>query len=174
MSEAVRLSTHPGVFGPNSTPVQTQLLVLPDKGSVALRKLHCFTGGKIDTDTVFNWAMSTLHFGPQQKRNYILALSAQVLLAGTFVPPFAVARLSPRAFTTLANTTNGVGYLVQGALASPWCLFRSVAILTLVANAASATALKAISETCGPRHLKLRGSTAELNFDSLHEEIHGF
>lgn len=100
--------------------------------------LQCCLEGRCTTDVFQNWARSDLQWGDADVRNFVMGWGSAVTLAGMFVCPLLLRRMSARGFTTFTNLFTWVGVSLFG-VGSSWGMYAGIPLISSGVNGQNAT-----------------------------------
>mmetsp|Transcript_30359 Transcript_30359/g.66469 ORF Transcript_30359/g.66469 Transcript_30359/m.66469 type:complete len:453 (-) Transcript_30359:57-1415(-) len=121
------------------------------RGSSALRKgiavvtLQMCLEGKNMSDTSQIWMREHLKFSIADIRNFTVCYGSCCAVAGAKITPYFLRTLSAGAFTSFANMTTALAFVMRGALEKSWWWYLSILPMLPGVNGSSAMAMKALT-----------------------------
>ena len=112
---------------------------------VTTSTFQSFLEGKNVSDISQIWQGEHLGWDVFGKRDFTVVYGALCVAAGAMLTPRLLKSFSHRAFTTLTNATNTVGFVLRGATELLWVFWACVPIMLPGVNGASSAAVKALA-----------------------------
>merc|ERR1719215_336577 len=110
-----------------------------------------FLEGKNMSDLAMSWMRDHLKWDVETVRNFVVGYGALCTASGMLITPRLLKQNSKRAFTTITNMLNFIGFAGRGYKAQAWCWLLFMIPMLPGVNAASATALKSYSSELARR-----------------------